>query len=54
MRRFLIEYIQSGETKAEIICAPTSIRACKLLADKLRKRGMPVALNVSRISEVRL
>lgn len=54
MRRFLIEYVQSGEIKAEVICAATSTRACKVLADKLRKRGRPVMLQVSRISEVRL
>lgn len=54
MRRFLIEYVQAGEIKAEYICAATSMRACKMLADKLRKRGKPVSLQVSRISEVRL
>lgn len=54
MRRFLIEYVQHGEIKAEFICASTSTQACKLLADKIRKRGKPVTLQVSRISEVRL
>ena len=54
MRRFLIEYIDGGEVKAEYVTASTSTAACRKLADKLRKRRMPVTLNLSRISEVRL
>lgn len=53
MRSFMIDYKLGDTIHTEIVKARSSIEACKVLIDTLRKRGMPVNLNISRIQMLR-